>query len=178
MIQPTRGFAERSGVGVGIGTLGAMEANLAGVSSTSGFVTGGCGTGAGEIDDWTAGSGSFFTVATVMTEAGLAGAGAGTSCRLSEGSGDNAAVFMLPGCTVTVFTAFGLIGSVEPGCGASEAERVTDATRTGADPVRSTSLGSLRACAVSHPSTTGGAVRLTAAMLMLLSIKLRTRASR
>ena len=88
---------------------------------------------------------------------------------------------MVPGCTATVFTAFGLIGSVEPGAGASVAGGAADATRTGAEPVRSSSflsLPSFRAAAVSHPSTTGGAVRLTAAILMLLSIRLRTRASR
>src|SRR5437762_3205614 len=55
------------------------------------------------------------------------------------------------------------------------------AVRRAAEPVRSSSLltlASFRTAAVSHPSTTGGAVRLTAAMLILLSIRLRTRASR
>ena len=66
--------------------------------------------------------------------------GAGVSCRLSDGNGVRAAVRMLPGWTATVFTAFGLIGSVEPGSGASEDARVTDATRTGAEPVRSSSF--------------------------------------
>src|SRR5262245_66571807 len=88
---------------------------------------------------------------------------------------------MVPGWTTTVFTELGLIGSVDPGAGASTAIGETEATRTGAEPVRSSSLDSLpsfRACAVSHPSTIGGAVRLRDAILILLSIRLRARASR
>jgi hypothetical protein len=66
--------------------------------------------------------------------AALATAGAGVSCRLSEGNGDSEAVCIVPGWTTTVFTAFGLIGSVEPGMGASIADGEADATRTGASP--------------------------------------------
>ena len=88
---------------------------------------------------------SLFTVLIVVMFAALATAGAGVSCRLSDGNGDRDAVCMLPGCTVTVFTVFGLIGSVDPGAGASAATAVgvTEATRTGAEPVRSSSLLSL-----------------------------------
>jgi hypothetical protein len=50
---------------------------------------------------------------------------------------------MVPGWTTTVLTLFGFIGSVEPGAGASIATGATEATRTGAEPVRSSSLFSL-----------------------------------
>src|SRR5262245_37682085 len=115
----------------------------------------------------------------VVMLAALAAAGAaGASWRLSDGSGDSEAAYAVPGCTTTVFTLFGLIGSVEPGAGASTATGDIEATRTGAELVRSSlSFPSLRVCAT-HPSTRGGAVRFTDAMLTLFSIRLRTRASR
>ena len=69
-----------------------------------------------------AGGGSLLTVAIVVMFAALPTAGAGVSCRLSEGSGVREAVYTVPGWTATVLTATGLIGSVEPGAGASVAD--------------------------------------------------------
>src|SRR5450759_349216 len=121
-------------------------------------------------------------VATVVTLAALAVAGAGVSLRLSDGSGDSAAVRTAPAWTVNVFTALGLIGSAEPSVGDSDAEFGAEAICAGFEAVWSLSLASLPslaiAFAVSQPSTIGGAVRLTAATLTLFSIKLTTRASR
>src|SRR5262245_4646157 len=183
MSQPPRGLAAGSTFAGAVGGLFAVVATLTGAVS---------GLGAdGETDAADAGEGvtvgaaakvvgrSLLTVEIVVMLAALATAGAGVSWRLSVGTGDNEAV--LPGWTTTVFTAFGLIGSVEPAAGASIANGAAEATRTGAEFVRSLSvlsLPSFGACAVSHPSTMSGAVRLTAAILMLLSIRLRTRASR
>ena len=62
-----------------------------------------------------AGGGSLLTVAIVVMFAALVTAGAGVSCRLSEGSGVREAAYTVPGWTVTVLTVTGLIGSVEPG---------------------------------------------------------------
>src|SRR5262245_7594570 len=126
--------------------------------------------------------GSLLTVGMVVTLAGLETTGAAISWRLSDGSGVSEAVYnIVAGWTITVLTEVGFIGSVDPGVGPSGTDGATEATRTRADPVRSSSLASLlflRSCAVSTPSTTGGAVRLIEAMLMLFSIRLRTRASR
>src|SRR6202142_3563623 len=163
IIQPLlRGLAAGCGIAA-TGTLSPAEAILPG--GPPGFAPGG-GDG-----------GSRFAMATVVTLVGLAVAGAGMSLGLSDDSADSDAVCVALTCTVNVFTGLGLIGSVEPNAGS--AWRGTGAAAT---TFSLTSLASLlsmtRASAVSQPSTTGGAVRLTAAILMLLSIRLRTSASR
>ena len=66
-----------------------------------------------------AGGGSLLMVAIVVMFAALVTAGAGVSCRLSEGSGVREAAYTVPGWTATVLTVTGLIGSVEPAAGAS-----------------------------------------------------------
>src|SRR5262245_56025043 len=144
---------------------------IAGLAAVA--ATGAAGAGAN--------GGSLLTVEIVVTLAGLDTTGAGTSWRLLDGSGVSEAVYIVAGWTITVLTEVGFIGSVEPGAGPSGTDGATEATRTRADPVLFSSLMSLlslRNCAVSTPSTTGGAVRLIEAMFMLFSIRLRTRASR
>ena len=142
MIHPERGLATGSGACVATGALGTAEATLAGAAGGEGsdFVTGGSGAAGAGTGGAIDGDCSVFTAITVVIVACVDSGGVGVSCRLSDGNGVKAAVRMLPGCTATVFTAFGLIGSVEPGSGASEDARVTDATRTGAEPVRSSSF--------------------------------------
>src|SRR5581483_2918652 len=176
MIHPERDLAGGSAAGGGSGTLSEMAATAA-TGAGSGFTAASSrmfsADGVG-VSGAIAGTCPLFTVLMVVIAVRADSAGIGVSCRASMGNGDNAAVRIVPGWTATVFTALGLIGSVEPGSGASEDDRATDATRMGAEPVWSSSfsrfLRSLRACAISHPSTIGGAVRFTAAMLMLLSI--------
>src|SRR5215471_1837057 len=136
-----------------------------GAGATAGLAavaaTGAAGAGAN--------GGSLLTVEIVVTLAGLDTTGAGTSWRLLDGSGVSEAVYIVAGWTITVLTEVGFIGSVDPGAGPFGTDGATEATRTRADPVRSSSLMSLslRSCAVSTPSTTGGAVRLIEAILML-----------
>src|SRR4249920_1471287 len=121
MIHPERGLAVGSGARVETGAFGTAEAILTGAAGGEGsdFVTSGSGaTGAGTACAST-GDCSVLTVVTVVIVACADSAGAGVSCLLSDGNGVRAAVRMLPGWTVIVLTAFGLIGSVEPGSGAS-----------------------------------------------------------
>ena len=118
----------------------------------------------------------------LVTVAVLAEAGVGESLRWSV-AGTTEAVFMLPAWTVTVFTVTGLIGSVEPSAGAA-GSNVAGAAGAGAAVARKAaavcffSSGAGAASATSTPSATGGAVRLAEAILMLLSIRLVTLASR
>src|SRR5690349_11035959 len=131
------------------GVLLSVDATFAAVPRTAGLAL--CG-GAGEAGTGCTGGAagvrgsSLLIVVTVVTFTGLATGGAGASCRLSDGSGDSEAACNVPGWTITVFTAIGLIGSVEPGIGASVATGAADAMRTGAEPVRSSALPSLRTC--------------------------------
>ena len=121
MIHPERGLAVGSGARVETGTLGTAEAILAGAAGGeegSDSVTGGSGTAGADTGGAIGGDCSVLTVVTVVIVACADSAGAGMSCRLSDGNGVRVAVRMLPGWTVTVLTAFGLIGSVEPGSGA------------------------------------------------------------
>src|SRR5665213_1136392 len=117
--------------------------------------------------------GSLLTVAMVVTVAGFAVAGAGANWRLAEGSGDRAVDRAGPACTETVLTAVGVIGAVEPSAGAAVLTSALRGSCAGAGG----DAGNL-VSAMAVPSATGGAVRLVAAMLMLLSIRLRARASR
>src|SRR5579872_1996776 len=92
----------------GTGTLLLTEATFAGsVPSTPDLAPGGgaaadtCGGGACGGGSWGGGScggdDSLFTVLIVVMVAALATAGAGVSCRLSDGNGDRDAVCMFPG---------------------------------------------------------------------------------
>src|SRR5262245_53582540 len=98
MIHPDRGLAG-SDAGIGRGALATADATLAGDAGGDGsdFATGGSGAGAAGADGAIDGDGSFLTVVTVVTVGGVASAGVGVSCRLSDGSGVKAAVRMLPG---------------------------------------------------------------------------------
>jgi hypothetical protein len=108
-------FAAGGGTGTGAGAAATgVEAGGAGAGDEAG---GGAAATAGP-----AGCGSLLTVAIVVMFAALVTAGAGMSCRLSEGSGVREAVYTVPGWTATVLTVTGLIGSVEPGAGASVAD--------------------------------------------------------
>src|SRR5262249_59933860 len=166
-IVDTEGFGEDGQAAAAGGGAGATS-GLAAVAATGAAAAG-------------ANGGSLLTVEIVVTLAGLDTTGAGTSWRLLDGSGVSEAVYIVAGWTITVLTEVGFIGSVDPGPGPSGTDGATEAMRTRADPVRSASLMSLlslRSCAVSTPSPTGGAVRLFEAMLMLFLVRLRTRASR
>jgi len=103
MIQPPRILAAVSAVTAGTGTLSPADAIFAG--SGSGFAVGGKAgaAGGGETGDGAAAIGaagmgaadggvSLLTVAIVVTFAAVATAGAGVSCRLSDGNGDSEAV--------------------------------------------------------------------------------------
>ena len=145
MSHAPRGLAAGAALAVGTGTLFPADATFAvGAAELVTFAAGGAaGTGAGAAATGveaggeaagdeagggaaaavgTAGGGSLLTVAIVVMFAALLTAGAGVSCRLSEGSGVREAVYTVPGWTATVLTATGLIGSVEPGAGASVAD--------------------------------------------------------
>ena len=99
MIHPDRGLVIGSGIGVGIGAFVAANAILVGAAEGEGsdFAAGGSGADATGADGATAGDCSFLTVVTVVIVVGVASAGGGASCRLSDGSGVRAAVRMLPG---------------------------------------------------------------------------------
>ena len=164
----------RTVVTEGFGEDGQVAAAGGGAAATGGLGGAAAKGAAGEG----AVGGSLLTVERVVTLVGLETTGGGTSRRLSDGSGVSEAVYIVAGWTVTVLTDVGFIGSVDPGAGPPGTDGATEATRTLADPVRSSSLASLlslRSCAVSTPSTTGGAVRLIEAMLMLFSIRLNAR---
>jgi|SRR6476646_6921237 len=145
MSHAPRGLAAGAALAVGTGTLFPADATFAvGAAELVTFAAGGAaGTGAGAAATGVeaggeaagdeagggaaaavgpAGGGSLLTVAIVVMFAALLTAGAGVSCRLSEGSGVREAVYTVPGWTATVLTATGLIGSVEPGAGASVAD--------------------------------------------------------
>src|SRR6185437_2481983 len=140
MIHPLRNLTAASGMDPFAGSTGAAEAILTGCgAATSALIVGSSETGAGS-ETATIGGCSLFMVATVVIAIRPVSAGAGASCLVSDGSGERAAVRIVPGCTVTVFTAFGLIGSVDTGRGISELDRAMAATRTGAEPVRSSSF--------------------------------------
>src|SRR5215471_9985083 len=154
MIQPLRSLVEDSTAGTTTGgvllsadaTFAGSVPGLASGGGAGGGETTGGGAGGGEADAGGAnGSSSVLTVAIVVMLAGLATAGAGASCRLSEGIGERESVCTVAGWTMTVFTVIGLIGSMDPGIGPSRTAGPADATRTGAEPVRSSSLPSLRA---------------------------------
>ncbi|MGC2827179.1 MAG: hypothetical protein WA322_23620, partial [Pseudolabrys sp.] len=86
------GAAAEGGTALG-GGAGAEPGDAGGVAAASGGAAGG---------------GSLLTVVMLVMFAGLAIPGAGASCRLSDGKGESeAAVYILPGWTATVFTAFG-----------------------------------------------------------------------
>ena len=144
MSHAPRGLTRGAALAVGTGTLFPADATFAvGAASAVTFAAGGgTGTGAGAVATGVegggeaagdeagggaaaavgpAGGGSLLTVAIVVMFAALVTAGAGVSCRLSEGSGVREAVYTVPGWTATVLTVTGLIGSVEPAAGASVA---------------------------------------------------------
>src|SRR5262249_8431166 len=98
MIHPERGFATGSGAGVGRGAFAPADAILVGdAGGGSGFARRGSGAGTAGTGAATAGDRSFLTVVTVVIAVGVASAGIGASCRLSDGNGVNAPACMLPG---------------------------------------------------------------------------------
>ena len=142
MSHAPRGLLAGAALAVGTGTLFPADATFAvGAAGPMTFAAGG-GTGTGAAATGVesggeaagdeagggaaatvgpAGGGSLLTVAIVVMFAALVTAGAGVSCRLSEGSGVREAADTVPGWTATVLTVTGLIGSVEPAAGASVA---------------------------------------------------------
>jgi len=130
MSHAPRGLAAGAALAVGTGTLFPADATFAvGAAELVTFKAGGAaGTGAGAAATGVeaggeaagdeagggaaaavgpAGGGSLLTVAIVVMFAALLTAGAGVSCRLSEGSGVREAVYTVPGWTATVLTATG-----------------------------------------------------------------------
>ena len=114
-----------------VGAAGSMTFAAGGGTGTGGAATGVESGGEAAGDEagggaaatvGPAGGGSLLTVAIVVMFAALVTAGAGVSCRLSEGSGVREAAYTVPGWTATVLTVTGLIGSVEPAAGASVAD--------------------------------------------------------
>jgi hypothetical protein len=120
MSHAPRGLTTGAGLAVGTAKLFPADATFAvGVAAAVTFAAGGgTGTGAGAaatgveaggeaaVDEagrgaaatvGPAGGGSLLTVVIVVMFAALVTAGAGVSCRLSEGSGDREAVYIAPG---------------------------------------------------------------------------------